>query len=1738
MKKRTFLRIISSMLASMMLICMVPVFNVFADSVNYKLGDANVDEVVNIKDATLIRKVIVGLTDTSVEGLFAADINSDTCINIKDATAILKYCAAVGSENLLIGEYMSASPDCLPSVFNVDVPTVPEEIPFDTGINVDGTVYNAEVGDTVTYTVALTVEKAIEDIQATIVYDSDKLDIDGEIRFPNLSGVFSNEISDGVIKYNISDVSGFAFSQQELVVIDFIVKDTSYSEINQLVEEMTIMGDGSESYFTAGSPSITEGISVSEKLTGEFVSEVSPEVTEPETEPTTSTQTKETGIHVGGTILNANIGDTVTYKVDLTAARLFENIQATVTYDSEKLELVRKSDVSALEREIAIPNMGAVLNMNLDGEVKFNASYTEGYNFTEEKLLITLDFVVKDTSYSEISLLVEEMTIMGDGSESYFTGGNPSITEGITLTESIELFVDTTVKGYTSDGLKYEIVDDEIAIIDYTGEATTITIPDVIDGYSVKKIGAGAFSYSANLETVTIPESVTVVERYAFYECSGLKSIVIPEGVEIIETSMFEGCTALSSIIIPESVTSIDDYAFYYCTSLLNITIPDNVTSIGYGAFCNCSGLESVTISKSTTNISYNAFFNCISLSSITVDENNTVYDSRNNCNAIIETATSTLILGCKKTIIPEGVTSIGERAFYECELLESITIPESVTNIGACAFAYCLSLASITIPENITSIDVKVFMCCESLGNITIPKSVTSIGDGAFYGCANLLDVYFGGSQTQWNEITVDYGNESLTNATIHFAIESDTGSETQPTTEVGDASEIEYVYDDFFESEHNYADNTDKTWIIDKNGNICLSFSENTYVEDGFDFIYIYDENNCLIGEYTGSNLAGETIYINGGFAKIQLVTDLSVNGYGFQCNIGNWEIIEETTPDEVVDYITVYFTDVLHWGGVFTIATDLGEVAEHQTMEYVDMNAYGEDVYSAKIPSNAVRIWIYSDDGMFTVDIFDFKDGVGYYCTEEVDVCVYDVASYVYDSPEEYPTSDETATSSDEEESSSADYVEYIIIYFTNVRNWEEIYLWYEYDNDMSVYQREMEWVDTNAYGQNIYWQSIPADADAIYFTSNGTEYTELIYTFEDGVGYYCTSQSEVDSNIYAVGSYVYGSADETTTATEFVSENVTEPETESTTVTEVVTESSTAESEDKTVTIYFTKGNNWENAYIYGFYGVEGGDLIAEWPCTYPGAPMTLVEVNEYGQSVYKAEVPADIDYIKFSDGSSSNRRTNNAPNSMLGDNIGFALDASVGTNKWSLTTYIYEPSVQETDPTEPTESTATDPIEPDTGSSEPATEPEEETGFTVVFLDYNGMFLDVQVVKSGESALAPESPERKGYNFVGWDTEFSNVTSNLTVKAVYEKIPTTPVPAPTTGALKVEVVGGTGFTIAIDGGSARPQGPSYMNSKMPIGASVTVKANSASGAEFIGWQNSVTGAVLSKDQEYTFLASGNDSIKAMFAVKIDGVQMVTFKNSKAGNFGRVLDSQYYASTDAISFPDAPTQVGYDFAGWSMTEAEIQSAIANGEDVTVVAIWTKSLVPVEITVVGGEGSGTYYANNAVTVTANEPDEGKKFAYWTDASGNIRSYNAEYTFFPSEDTTVTAVFVDEDTEIDYQILVSLDSIDTTTVADKNVFTYSWYCPDNYTFVKAGIVAVNKDNYNEATFVAGSSDANVYDRSPSGANLKPVNTFTWTKSNVTSGQTWRAMAYVQYRDADGNIVTVYSDVVEATKD
>ena len=226
-------------------------------------------------------------------------------------------------------------------------------------------------------------------------------------------------------------------------------------------------------------------------------------------------------------------------------------------------------------------------------------------------------------------------------------------------------------------------------------ECTSLTSIEI--GNSVTSIGSSAFGYCTSLTSIEIPNSITSIGSGAFCNCYRLTSIEIPNSVTSIEDRAFYECISLTSVVIGNSVTSIGYEAFNSCTSLTSIEIPNSVTSIGDSAFNGCYSLTSIEIPNSVTSIGDRAFRGCSSLTSIVVDAGNTKYDSRNECNAIIETASNTLIAGCQNTIIPNSVTSIGEGAFWGCSSLTSIEIPNSVTSIGKGAFRYCSSLTKIT---------------------------------------------------------------------------------------------------------------------------------------------------------------------------------------------------------------------------------------------------------------------------------------------------------------------------------------------------------------------------------------------------------------------------------------------------------------------------------------------------------------------------------------------------------------------------------------------------------------------------------------------------------------------------------------------------------------------------------------------------------------------------------------------------------------------------------------------------------------------------------------------------------------------------------------------------------------------------------------------------------------------------------------------------------------------------------
>ena len=223
---------------------------------------------------------------------------------------------------------------------------------------------------------------------------------------------------------------------------------------------------------------------------------------------------------------------------------------------------------------------------------------------------------------------------------------------------------------------------------------------------TVKTLKDGAFNGCTGLTTITIPSSVTLIEEHVFWSCLDLTSISVEEGntvydsrnncnaiIETASNTLLYGC---KNAQIPNGTTTIETYAFGGISDLSYVTIPNSVTTIRNEAFYGCSGLTSLVIPNSVTKIGVFAFAWCSGLTSIQVEDGNTVYDSRNNCNAIIETATNTLAWGCQNTKIPNGITTIGENSFSGCTGLTYIIIPSSITSIGYRAFGYCTNLTDM----------------------------------------------------------------------------------------------------------------------------------------------------------------------------------------------------------------------------------------------------------------------------------------------------------------------------------------------------------------------------------------------------------------------------------------------------------------------------------------------------------------------------------------------------------------------------------------------------------------------------------------------------------------------------------------------------------------------------------------------------------------------------------------------------------------------------------------------------------------------------------------------------------------------------------------------------------------------------------------------------------------------------------------------------------------------------------
>ncbi len=281
-----------------------------------------------------------------------------------------------------------------------------------------------------------------------------------------------------------------------------------------------------------------------------------------------------------------------------------------------------------------------------------------------------------------------------------------------------------------------------------------VTLPD-----SLITIDSYAFAYCSLLDNVTLPETITTLGSESFRGCASLKAITVPATITKLNDRMFQGCTHLKTVNLPDTMTAIGDYDFAGCVALVHLDIPDSVKRIGDGLFWGCTAMIEQEIPDSVVELGNNTFRDCVALQSAELPAKLLFvpYETFRGCAALTD------------VVLPEEPDYISDRAFYECRSLPGVTIPASVKSIRDGAFQYCDMMTGVLIPHGVESIGSSAFASCLRLTGIVIPNTVTSTGWSMFYYCADTCDVFFEGTEEEWNTFASSKAPFN-TNVTIYY--------------------------------------------------------------------------------------------------------------------------------------------------------------------------------------------------------------------------------------------------------------------------------------------------------------------------------------------------------------------------------------------------------------------------------------------------------------------------------------------------------------------------------------------------------------------------------------------------------------------------------------------------------------------------------------------------------------------------------------------------------------------------------------------------------------------------------------------------------------------------------------------------------------------------------------------------------------------------------------------------------
>ena len=456
------------------------------------------------------------------------------------------------------------------------------------------------------------------------------------------------------------------------------------------------------------------------------------------------------------------------------------------------------------------------------------------------------------------------------------------------------------------------------------------------------------FCNCTSLESITLPDTVEYIRNNAFYGCSSLKKIVWSKSIKEIENNAFKGCSSLTEIIIPDGVTSIGSNAFQNCTSLASVRIPNSVTSLGTYIFDGCSSLTDVTLGKGLTTIPSYMFSNCESLKNIkipynvatigsyaflndtafteitiprkttAINSNAFSYPGKLNIYGISGTYAETFAnennikftnreVNASKVELNESQITLNKGDTYN--LIMSVTPDDftdavtwkstdtdvvTVTETGVIkAVGTGTATVKLTVGNVSTSCRITVL---QPVTSISLDRSSISLDSADNYQLsAYIYPSTASNKNVVWESsdpsvATVDDNGmvTALKKGTAKITVKAMDGSNVSASCTVT-VKNTTYVCDtvDKIESQHNYENECSDSWIYTIEGAECIEvgFDERTAVESGFDYIYIFSADDTMVGQYTGTDLAGKTIRIEGSKVRIKLESDGSGNEWGFK-------------------------------------------------------------------------------------------------------------------------------------------------------------------------------------------------------------------------------------------------------------------------------------------------------------------------------------------------------------------------------------------------------------------------------------------------------------------------------------------------------------------------------------------------------------------------------------------------------------------------------------------------------------------------------------------------------------------------------------------------------------------------------------------------------------------------------------------------------------------------------------